>query len=190
MSRANPKHLAYVGKAPNSDRDSDSWYTPAKYMDSARRAIGAFDLDPFSSAFANETAMAARIITEEQDAFTTSWETHGGAVWMNPPYGRGIAGAACAEFIAQYKAGAFNRGIVLVNNATETKWFQLLLTQARAICLTDHRIAFVSPDGKHVSGNTRGQTFFLFNRHKRNAVTNRFFAEFAEHGTCLKVGAV
>jgi phage N-6-adenine-methyltransferase len=186
MSKANVNHLAYVGTKPGQ-RDSDSWYTPIRYLESARKVLKGFDLDPFSSAYANETVKAKRIITEKQDAFKASWEAK--TVFMNPPYGRGIAAPACHEFVRNFTEGKFSRGIVLVNNATETKWFQELLTCATAICLTNHRIAFTSPDGKHVSGNTRGQTFFLFesNQRSKKATLTRFEREFSTHGTILKV---
>ena len=186
MSKANVNHLAYVGAKPGQ-RDSDSWYTPVKYLESARKVLKGFDLDPFSSTYANETVKAKRIITEKQDAFKTSWKAK--TVFMNPPYGRGIASAACHEFVRNFTEGNFSRGVVLVNNATETKWLQELLAYATAICLTNHRISFTSPDGKHVSGNTRGQAFFLFesNKKSKHATIARFEREFSAYGTILKV---
>ena len=73
-------------------------------------------------------------------------------------------------------------GIILVNNATETKWFQTLLTNASSICFTNHRISFWNADGKVVSNNTRGQAFFYFGNH-----AEKFNAIFASHGFCQEL---
>jgi len=81
---------------------------------------------------------------------------------MNPPYSRGVIDLAINRFLTEWSQRNFKEAIVLVNNATETQWFQRLMMECSAICFTDHRIAFVSPDNKQESGNTRGQAFFLF----------------------------
>jgi hypothetical protein len=163
--------LAYVGSKPSptqEGRDSDAWFTPKKYVDAARSALGGtIDLDPFSDPAANKVVQASRIFTIDDDALSRSWEAVGNqreqTVWMNPPYGKPCP-AAVGKFLHEYEAGHFSSGIVLTNNATETRWFQALLAKASAICLTHHRIAFYNVDGKAISGNTRGQTFFYFGK--------------------------
>ena len=177
---------AYTGSLGREDgRDSDSWYTPASYLEAGRRTLRRFDLDPFSSATANAVVQAERFLTVEDDAFVTDWS--GPAVWMNPPYSRGLCAQAADRFVQQYEAGAFKRGIVLTNNATDTFWFNTLLESASAVCFTDHRIAFVSPDGKAVSGNTRGQAFFLYESDGRAKTLERFRDNFAPFGAILEV---
>jgi hypothetical protein len=148
------------------------------------RGIG---LDPFSNG-ASEI-VTDRVLTIEDDAFFTPWDNNTrGSVWMNPPYGRGILDLSVDRFLEQFHAGAFDRGIVLVNNTTETKAFQRMLDNARAVCFTNHRIAFESPDGKTVSSNTRGQAIFLFDSHpKRNWVLNNFKDNFRQFGAILEV---
>jgi len=163
--------LAYVGTKPSQTkegRDSDAWFTPKKYVDAARSALGrTIDLDPFSDPAANKVVQASRIFTINDDALNRSWASigsqQGQTVWMNPPYGKKCP-AAVEKFLCEYAAGHFSRGIVLTNNATETRWFQALLSKSSAICLTHHRIAFYNVDGKAISGNTRGQTFFYFGK--------------------------
>ena len=46
-------NLAYTGSKPGTKRDSNAWFTPAKYIDSVRAVLGTIELDPFSSIEAN-----------------------------------------------------------------------------------------------------------------------------------------
>lgn len=148
--------LGYAGNKKSVDRND--WYTPDEYLYSVRMALGEIDFDPYSDIVANATVQANFFRTKGCDQ--GAWPKVK-TVFMNPPYGRGLVERAVYELIEEWRKQDFT-AIVLTNNATETKWFQLLLLYANAVCLTDHRIAFYSVDGKAVSGNTRGQAFFYF----------------------------
>ena len=65
---------------------SVEWYTPARYIEAARGVMGGIDLDPATSALANQTVRAARIFTREDDGLAHDWQ---GRVWLNPPYWQG-----------------------------------------------------------------------------------------------------
>ena len=194
MNAANAKKLSYVGSRDAQTkslkeriRDSDSWFTPAPIIAAAKNALGGIGLDPFSSAEANAKVGAEHILTEKDDAFTCAWPKTSSA-WMNPPYGRGLVDRAVARFLVEYYKDTFKRGIVLVNNATETRWFQSLLADATALCIPQQRIAFENVDGKNVSGNTRGQIIFLFesdNRVARASIAT-FRQSFAAFGPILE----
>jgi len=159
-------------------RDSDSWFTPPEYLESVRTALGKIDLDPFTSAKANEIVQAKRFFSIENSAFTHEWDVvKNGRVFMNPPYSSGLCSLAINRFIDQYLHHKFSEGIVLVNNATDTRWFNLLVQNCDAICFTHHRISFWNADQKHISGNTRGQAFFYF-----GPSLERFKNSFAKHG--------
>src|SRR5437660_5851756 len=67
-NRADAERLGYVGKRPGIRRDSDSWFTPAQYLDAVRAVLGRIDLDPFSSEAANLSVRAKRYYTESDDA--------------------------------------------------------------------------------------------------------------------------
>ncbi len=176
-SKADKTKLGYVGKKPGAARDSDSWYTPSKYVESARTVLGGFELDPFSSLIANKTIKATKFFTIEDDGLAQSWNlSNQKSVWMNPPYGKTMS-LAVDKFVAEYEKGNFESGIVLCNNATDTKWFAKLSSKAAAFCFTNHRIQFENFDGKASSVNTRGQVFAYF-----GSDINLFKSEFAQYG--------
>lgn len=186
-SSASASRLGYVGSVPGAKkRDSDSWFTPKNFTDSARKVMGSIDLDPFSSVAANKLVQAAEFYTEEDDAFEQSWEIKrrykNKAVWMNPPYSGKLCRLAVNKFIDCYDAGTFETGIFLVNNSTETAWFQRALLNCDAVCFPGKRISFWNVDGKAVSGNTRGQAFFYFGNDPE-----KFRAEFEQYGAVVGI---
>lgn len=163
--KADSNTLAYIGAKPGTDqRDSDDWHTPSTYTEMAREVMGGIDLDPFSSKSANRSVKAVRFFDVYSNALERDWFEDKGRVFMNPPYGREILPKAIRAFLGHWIDGTISEAVVLVNNATETIWFQSLLCHATAVCFPGRRIAFENTDGKHVSGNTRGQAFFYFGR--------------------------
>lgn len=67
------KATGYTGSAPGPKdpaRDSDAWFTPAVYIEAARRVLGGIHLDPFSCAHAQQTVKAARFLTRADDALS------------------------------------------------------------------------------------------------------------------------
>ncbi len=181
VSTADPCQLGYIGASPVTERDSNDWHTPAKYIELVRAVMGRIDLDPFSSVIANQTVKATQFFTIEDDAVNRAapWATGSIKLFCNPPYGRGVIDVAVDRFLRELEG--LQEAIMLVNNATETQWFQALLRECQAICFTDHRISFVSPDNKQESGNTRGQTFFYFGNNP-----DRFVEVFAAIGGCSR----
>lgn len=159
---ADAKRLSYVGSSVRraTDSDNDDWYTPTEWIDFARKVMYGIELDPFSSEMANERVRATKIYTQQNSAFYNNWKAK--SVWMNPPYSRGLCADACERFVSEYKSGNFKRGIVLVNNMTDTKWYRHLLDTSVMLCNLTGRIGFENAAGQRVTGNTRGQTLFLF----------------------------
>ena len=186
-NKANPNRLGYVGSLDRvASRDSDTWFTPEKYITSARKALGGvIYLDPFSSDAANKVVQAVVYFTKERDALQQNWhisdnEPHR-TLFMNPPYSNPIVKLGVTRLLDEYLAGSFDARILLVYNVTETKWFQRCLTIATAVCFTDHRIASWNVDGKAKSGNTRGQAFLYFGEEG----LSQFVQAFDEHGFIL-----
>lgn len=182
-STADRTKLAYVGSRPDT-RDSNAWFTPLRYLDAVRKSLGGvIDLDPFSSAEANVLVNAVSYFDVDDDAFEQDWAASvgpEGTCWMNPPYSGRLVQSAVQRYLDEYERGTFAEGIVLVNNATETRWAQRAVGLSGAVCFTDHRISFWNADGKAMSGNTRGQMFLYFGAHPL-----RFVEEFAEIGVVI-----
>ena len=119
------------------------WYTPAVFIEAARAVLGGFDLDPASSEVANRIVKADRIFTAGDDGLAQEWPI--GSIWMNPPYSQPLMGQFADKFAAEIRRGS--TGIVLVNNATETAWFQTIAAECSAICFPKSRIKFLDPQG-------------------------------------------
>ena len=80
---------------------TNEWYTPAEYINAARRVLGGIDLDPASCAEANATVQAAVFYSEQDPGLEhRPWK---GRVWLNPPYGR-LAGAFVVRLAEDYAA--------------------------------------------------------------------------------------
>ncbi len=122
----------------------NEWYTPADIIEAARSVLGGFDLDPASSALANETIGADLYYTAEDDGLSQDWPRS--RIWMNPPYAQPLMGKFAAKYAEAIEAGS--TGIVLVNNATETEWFQELALISAAICLYKSRVRFLDQNGE------------------------------------------
>jgi len=138
----------------------NEWYTPAQYIELARRVMGGFDVDPASNPIAQETVQAAIYYTEETNGLDKQWN---GRVWLNPPYAQPAISHFADKTVQEVESGRCTEAIVLTHNYTDTGWFQRLARSATAICFTKGRIRFESPSGERASP-TQGQAFFYFGK--------------------------
>lgn len=130
---------AHVG---NNSGNSE-WYTPKEYVDAVHEVIGFIDTDPCSCEAANEVVRAETYYSAEQDGLQQEWH---GCVYVNPPYGDGTVEEFAVKLLLELEAGRATQAIFLVNNCTETRWFQTLVCHALAVCFPCGRISFWSPD--------------------------------------------
>ena len=88
------------------------WETPQDFFDALNEEFH-FDLD---AAATYENKKCSKYLT---DAFAVFWGDHGGSVWCNPPYGRGLG----RWFEKAREASRWATVVMLVPARTDTKWF-------------------------------------------------------------------
>ena len=135
------------------------WYTPDAVLALVRAVLGPIDVDPASCAVAQATVQAHTFYTIEDDGLRQPWP---GTVFCNPPYKlpdvARFIGKLCEELDAQRTTAA----ILLVNNATETDWFQRAFARANAVCFPDGKIHFVSATHDGHAGPCVGQALLYY----------------------------
>lgn len=156
ISRAAVLRKIEEAKKPHVTHNStdNEWFTPSQYIEAARSVMGSIDLDPASNDFANETVKAGTYYTEETDGLNQEWF---GNIWLNPPYST----SSIQMFAEKLANSSFDQAVVLVNNATETGWFETLVKKASAIVFHKGRIRFIKTDGEHGTP-LQGQAFIYY----------------------------
>jgi hypothetical protein len=155
----------------------NEWYTPAIYIEAARRVMGSIDTDPASSDIANDTVKAKTYHTVEDNGLEQPWS---GNVWMNPPYAQPLVAEFSEALSAKYESGEITQACILVNNATETVWFQRMMSLCSAICFIRGRVKFVDKAGLSTGAPLQGQAILYLGKNPQ-----RFATEFAEMGKVL-----
>ena len=133
---------------------NNEWYTPKEYIESAREVMGRIDLDPASSDIANTVVGADTYYTIEMNGLKLPWS---GRVWLNPPYNVELLPKFMDKLKCHINNDDIQQAIVLVNNATETTWFNTLISIASAVVFPKGRIRFWMPDGKTPGTPLQGQ---------------------------------
>jgi ParB family transcriptional regulator, chromosome partitioning protein len=105
------------------DTSSAERGTPGYIIQAARAVMGDIDLDPASTAEANETVKAATFYTKEDNGLAKPWF---GNVWLNPPFSVPLAEQFADKAIHEIEAGHVLRMTILVNYSTG-RWFHKLL---------------------------------------------------------------
>lgn len=165
---------AHVG----NNSGENEWYTPTEYIEAARDVLGEIDLDPASSEAANEIVKAAEIFTVKDNGLEQDWH---GRVWMNPPYSQPSVEHFCQKLARHVEGGDIVASVVLVNNATETAWFQCLGRIATALCFPKGRVRFWSP-GQDSAAPLQGQALLY-----TGPQTDQFCHRFASMGIVARI---
>ena len=154
-SKILPEIEKYNSPHVSNNSGNNEWYTPLEYIEMARKAMGAINLDPASCELANKTVMADKFFSMEENGLKQKWF---GKVWLNPPYASDAIGKFCEKVVGEYEDHNVEEAIVLVNNATETAWFSNLISSASAVVFPKSRIKYYGPDGVKNSP-LQGQAF-------------------------------
>ena len=127
----------YSGTALQSQHNE--WYTPTRLIDVLEQALGRFDLDPCAETDNPQLARSRASIcySEKDNGLNKPWF---GTVFVNPPYGRGIA-KWVEKCRTEYEDGRADSVIALLASRTDTAWWH-----------------------EHIEG--KAQTFFLRGRLK------------------------
>ena len=167
-----------VQKRPHVANNSgnNEWYTPAEYIEAARKAMGSIDTDPASNDIANKVVKADKYYTIETNGLAHDWT---GNVWMNPPYSSDLI-SKFVEKLKEQRAN-YNQAIILVNNATETQWFYEIVKIASAVCFPKSRVKFYMPDGK-TGAPLQGQAVLYVGNN-----TEKFISAFGGIGWTAKI---
>ena len=155
----------------------NEWYTPECYIIAAREAMGSIDTDPASSEIANTTVKASQYFTIQTDGRQQTWT---GNVWMNPPYAQPLVTEFCSLLVGKFNNKEIKQACVLVNNATETNFYQTMLGSANAVCFIKSRVKFLNADGKSTGAPLQGQTILYFGNNVKS-----FTASFSQYGVIL-----
>lgn len=176
------KQVADKASKPHVANNSgeNEWYTPTKIVDLARRTMGGIDLDPASSKKAQETVLANRYFTKEDDGLDKDWTAP--SVWLNPPYSKELVTEFSDKLLTEYRDGRVEQACVLVNNATETVWFQRLAFNAKAICFFRGRIKFLDSTGTPANTPLQGQAMLYFGKD-----STKFAEQCSEQGFVMEV---
>lgn len=146
---------AIAGKPHVSQNSGENeWYTPSEFIEAARVSMGKIDVDPASSRIANKLVGADTFYTASDDGLKQPWR---GNVWMNPPYAQPLIAQFSEAVSDKFEKREIKRACVLVNNATETAWFQRMLVLASAVCFVKSRVKFLDPAGDPSGMPLQGQ---------------------------------
>jgi ParB family chromosome partitioning protein len=157
----------------------NEWYTPATIIEAARTTFqpNGITLDPATSPLAQQTVQADTYYTKDDDGLTKTWH---GNIWLNPPYAQPLIGQFVEKLVTETSNGNVTQAIILVNNATDTKWGQKLLAASTAVCFTAGRIRFIDKEGKPSGAPLQGQMIVYLGNNPDTFTTN-----FTQFGTVL-----
>jgi hypothetical protein len=156
-------------------------YTPPQYIELVRQVLGEIDLDPASHALAQKVVKARRFFTPEDDGLAQPWD---GRIFLNPPYHTKLCPLFIDKLIAEYQDKRTSAAILLVNNSTDTDWFDMAMRATASVCFTHGRIPFIDPKKSEPLNPTQGQAFLYF-----GIDADRFEQVFREIGHCLRRSA-
>lgn len=133
----------------------DDWQTPPAVFDPIHATFG-FALDAAASDAA--AARVPRFLSPAEDALRTPWaaklddvEPAARRVWLNPPYGRGVA--AWVDRAAEQAAAGLAVVVLIMANTDTVYWARALRSpQLFGVVLLSGRVPFILPAADGADG--------------------------------------
>ena len=141
----------YLGSTTPLD-ERDEQRTPRPVFEFARRRW-----DPeIDLAATPENALLPRYLTREEDALSIDWSGLADCGWCNPPY------SSVAPWInAAFASRTGFRTVLLLPTPNGERVYHRILQESSEIVYITGRLAFLLPDGRARSGNTRGSCYVV-----------------------------
>lgn len=172
---------------------NDHWNSPHEVLERARR-VGPIALDPCSNATSKVAAQVELFVDRKPKGggFNRSRLGRRGGLdadWAGIVEDLGLAGAGITYVNPKYSNPAgwilkcleeAARGceqVLLVPSDSGVRWFQDAWRGCDAVCLPDHRLAFLDAKGKPAKGNRGSSAIFYFGDRGK-----RFLAAFHDFG--------
>ncbi len=153
---------------------TDEWLTPPEIIN----ALGRFDLDPCAP-IVRPWDMAREHYTIIDNGLWKQWH---GRVWLNPPYEGTLIKKFISKLVDSINSGQVTQAIILVNNATETSWFQELSIVATCIVFPSRRVKFIDRKGKPTGSPLQGQAIVYCGKNTKN-----FIKAYSDYGFAVEV---
>ena len=134
------RRRAFYSHAGNSSTFPHGWATPPALLERLYAMFGRFDLDPCSPTDDPRRApvRARMYFTPEDDGLALAWH---GRVFVNPPYGRGLA-AWVAKARREFEEGRAGPVVLLIPSRTETSYWHEHVAGKAAVYFLRGRLRF------------------------------------------------
>lgn len=151
MGETNPSKKHRLAGMLSSE--SVEWNTPRAVFDPLD-GIYHFDLDPCSD---GTNPRCERFFTAKQDGLKQVWKAN--AVWLNPPYARGVTGKWMKKAKESVAKGDCKIVVALIPVRTGSKWFQeWVLGKADKVMFLEGRVHFIK-NGVETEGTAKPAAF-------------------------------
>ncbi len=168
------KTIGLDGKCRSTVDVNHERYTPAVIVDAVRKVMEQIDLDPASSAQANETVGATSYYTKETDGLKRRWC---GKVFINPPFDDWPAWLAKLE--NEIATGRVKEAVVI--GPANVCAFRSLLLQGGLLLVPTERPKFFDPTADRLIAPPFGSLICYIGEEK-----DRFVEVFGEQGLILR----
>jgi len=159
-----------AGRRVNTN--STDWNTPPKYVDAVKKVLGNIEFDPCS----NDLSIVDANVELQQGGIEDDWNKYK-TIFVNPPYGRGIA-----QWLKKC-SGVNSEVIALIPVATNTRHWKESVFTADIICfLADTRLRFMINGNTENKGASMACCMVYWGKNK-----SRFVEIFNKFGTCVEV---